>query len=275
MQVYKNLDVGTAKATAEQLSAAPHHLVDFLQPNEPYNVQLFVKYAKNAISDIISRGKLPIIAGGTGLYIESLINGISFTDQAENKDIKAQLTKELEENGREYMYHILEEIDPEYAQAVHPNNYVRVLRGIELYRLTGKTMSQQLISSKPAQKPYDSLLIGLNYKNRDSLYNNINLRVDEMVNQGILAEAEYVYKNKDNFLNSAAAIGYKEFFPLFEGEETLEKCTEALKQASRNYAKRQLTWFNRMKDINWFMVEDEDYKEKAASLTENFLTGKN
>ncbi|MEG2192626.1 MAG: tRNA (adenosine(37)-N6)-dimethylallyltransferase MiaA [Oscillospiraceae bacterium] len=273
MQVYKNLNIGTAKATKAEQEAVPHHLVDFLQPEQPYNVQIFIDCAKAAIAEITSKGKLPIIVGGTGLYIESLINGIIFTYQDENKQVKEQLNKELQEYGNEHMYELLCEIDPQYAKTVHKNNYVRVLRAIEIYRLTGKRMSEQLVNSRPQEKPYNSLLIGLNYTDRQSLYGNINFRVDYMMYHGIIEEAEYVYKNKDAFITSASAIGYKEFFPYFKGENTLEECAEKLKQASRNYAKRQLTWFNRMSDINWFMIEDESYKQRACELTKKFITG--
>ena len=271
MQVYRKLDVGTAKATAEEQAAAPHHLVDILDPDQPYNVQQFAEMASQAIEDISSRGKLPIIVGGTGLYIESLINGIKFSDQPDNSAIKAQLQQELTENGKEYMYNILESIDPEYAKTVHPNNTVRVLRAIEIFRLTGHNMSWQLENSKPEEKPYDTLLIGLNFADRAGLYDNINYRVDLMMDQGILDEAKYVYENKDNFKTCVSAIGYKEFFPFFQGESTLSECVDKLKQASRNYAKRQLTWFNRMKEIKWLYIDKEDYKVSAEILAEKFL----
>lgn len=271
MQVYKELDIGTAKATKEEQAVAPHHLVDILDPQQPYNVQQFVEMARKAIDDITSRGKLPIIVGGTGLYIESLINGIKFSDQPDNNAIKEQLQQELTEYGKEHMYNILQEIDPEYAATVHKNNTVRVLRAIEIYRLTGHNMTWQLKHSKPLEKPYDALLLGLNFEDRAKLYDNINLRVDIMMDQGVLKEAEYVFENKESFKTCVSAIGYKEFFPYFEKEKSLEECVDKLKQASRNYAKRQLTWFNRMKEINWLFIDREDYKTKARIITERFL----
>ena len=271
MQVYRKLDVGTAKATTEEQSKAPHHLVDILDPSEPYNVQLFVEKANEKIEDITSRGKLPIIVGGTGLYIESLINGINFSDQPDNTEMKNQLKEELDEKGSEYMYGVLKEIDPEYAEKVHPNNTVRVLRAIEIYRLTGHTMTWQLNNSKPKEKPYDSMLIGLTFEDRQKLYDNINYRVDLMMEQNVLDEAKYVYDNRDTFKTCVSAIGYKEFFPYFEEEKTLEECVEKLKQASRNYAKRQLTWFNRMKEVNWLMIDKVDYKQSAVNLVQEFL----
>ncbi|MBQ6929436.1 MAG: tRNA (adenosine(37)-N6)-dimethylallyltransferase MiaA [Oscillospiraceae bacterium] len=272
MQVYKNLDIGTAKATKEEQSKAKHHLVDFLNPDEPYNVELFTRLAKEKIEDISGRGKLPIIAGGTGLYIESLVNGISFTDQPTDKTVRAGLEKQLEEHGKEYMYQQLVDIDPEYAAGVHQNNAVRVIRALEIYYTTGVTMTQQIAASKPKEKPYDVLFLATGFKDRSKLYENIEKRVDIMVDLGVLAEAEYVFKNKETFVNSAAAIGYKEFFPYFYGTQSLQQCIDELKKASRHYAKRQLTWFNRMENINWLYVDgEEDYKQTALTLTESFL----
>lgn len=276
MQVYKNLDVGTAKATIEEQSAAKHHLVDFLQPCEEYNVEIFTRKAKEKIEEICGENKLPFIVGGTGLYIESLVNGITFTEQKSDKTVKNNLEKLLAENGKDWLYEKLVEIDPQYAKSVHPNNYVRVIRALEIFYTTGITMSQQIANSKPVQKPYDYLIIGLNFKERAKLYQNIDKRVDIMVQQGVLQEAEYVYKNKNTFINSSAAIGYKEFFPYFENEQSLQECIDVLKKSSRHYAKRQLTWFNRMKDVNWiYLDEDYNYKEKAISMVKEFLDGKN
>jgi len=275
MQVYKNLDIGTAKATKEEQAVAKHHLVDFLEPDQPYNVEIFTRLAREKIEEISARGTLPIIAGGTGLYIESLVNGITFTDQPEGKAVRNLLEKQLEEKGKEWMYNQLVQIDPEYAATVHPNNAVRVVRALEIYHTTGVTMTQQIAASQPKEKPYDVLFLATGFKERSKLYENIEKRVDVMVEQGVLKEAEYVYKNKEKFINSAAAIGYKEFFPYFEGTQSLKECTDELKKASRHYAKRQLTWFNRMSNINWLYVDGaEDYKEKATKLTENFLNGR-
>ena len=271
MQVYKNLDIGTAKATKKEQARAVHHLVDFMEPEEPYNVQKFCRLAADCIDDITSRDKLPIIAGGTGLYLESLINGVKFGRQPDNSIVKDKLRQELRENGTEYMYNQLVDIDPEYAKTVHPNNTVRVLRAIEIYKLTGHNMSYQIKNSVPRQQPYDSLLIGLNFNDRSKLYDNINRRVDLMVRQGIVAEAKYVYDNRDVFKTSAAAIGYKEFFPYFENKETLEECCEKLKQSSRNYAKRQLTWFRRMSKVNWLYIDEDDCKKLGEELVRKFL----
>ena len=274
MQVYKNLDIGTAKATAEEQAKAPHHLVDFLNPEEPYNVEIFTRLAKDKIDEITSRGNVPIITGGTGLYIESLVNGITFTEQDADKTVRNDLEAKLQENGKEWLYEQLVNIDPDYAVSVHPNNTVRVIRALEIYYTTGVTMTQQIAASKPAEKPYDVLFLATNFTDRAKLYENIDRRVDIMVGLGVLHEAELVYDNKETFVNSAAAIGYKEFFPYFEQQKSLDECITDLKTASRHYAKRQLTWFKRMENINWLMVDGEtDYKELAVKLTEEFLNG--
>lgn len=272
MQVYKHLDIGTAKATKEEQAVAKHHLVDFLEPDEPYNVEIFTRLAKEMIEEITSRGKLPIITGGTGLYIESLVNGITFTDHPEDKSVRIKLEEALEEHGKEWLYQQLADVDPEYAVGVHPNNTVRVIRALEIYHTTGVTMTQQIAQSKPAEKPYDVLFLATGFIDRSKLYENIEKRIDIMVQAGVLSEAEYVYKNKDKFINSAAAIGYKEFFPYFEGVQNLHQCIDELKKASRHYAKRQITWFKRMENINWLYVDgEEDYKQTAHKLTEKFL----
>lgn len=274
MQVYKNLDIGTAKATDEEQQTAPHHLVDFLDPSEPYNVEIFTRLAKDKIEEISKRGNVPFIVGGTGLYIESLVNGITFTEQKSDKSIRNKLEQQLAENGNEWLHQQLVDIDPEYAVTVHPNNAVRVMRALEIYYTTGVTMTQQIAASKPKEKPYDVLFLATGFLDRAKLYENIDKRVDIMVNLGVLDEAKYVYENKDIFVNSAAAIGYKEFFPYFENVQSLDECIDNLKKGSRHYAKRQLTWFNRMEDINWLYIDgEEDYKEKAVLLAEEFLKG--
>ncbi len=272
MQVYKKLDVGTAKATKEEQKKAKHHLIDILEPCEDYNVQKFTELANKKIEEILNKGKIPIIVGGTGLYIESLINGIKFTSEEKKDDsIKKELEEILKTKGKEHLYKMLEEIDPKYAKTVHMNNYVRVIRGIEIFKTTGKTMSFQLENSIPKEKPYNSFIIALTTKNRQTLYDKINLRVDMMINEGVLEEAKYVFDNKEVFKTSAAAIGYKEFFEYFTNDKTLEECTELLKQFSRNYAKRQLTWFNRMENINWIFTDEDNVLDVSNKMLDEFL----
>lgn len=263
MQIYQGLDVGTAKVTQEEMQGVPHHMVGFLSPEKAFSVADFVAMADEQIREIWSRKKLPILVGGTGLYIESLLNGIQFSEQKSDPALRQQLEQRAEQEGALQMHHELETIDPEYAASVHPNNVGRVLRALELYYTTGVTMTQQRAQSLPSEKPYDSLLFCLSFADRAVLYERIDRRVDLMMEQGILQEAELVYQNQEQYRTAAQAIGYKEFFPYLSGETALEPCIEKLKQASRNYAKRQLTWFRRMQQAVWLDPSEENMMEQA------------
>ena len=260
MQIYKGLRVGTAQATPEEMKGVPHHLVGFLPPEERFSVADYVRHAGECIAQITARGRVPIVAGGTGLYISSLVNGIDFTPDKADPAVRARLETELTEQGIGPLYARLQQVDPECAAKLHPNNHGRVL---ELYEQTGETMSCRLARSRPAQQPYRALLIGLNMPERAQLYARIDARVDAMLAHGLLEEARLVYANRDAYHTAAQAIGYKEFFPYFEGASELESCVLALKQATRNYAKRQLTWFRRMPDVLWLHPEDADVLEQA------------
>ncbi|WP_235983092.1 tRNA (adenosine(37)-N6)-dimethylallyltransferase MiaA [Gemmiger gallinarum] len=273
MQIYKGLDVGTAKVTPEEMQGIPHHLIDILTPDELFSVAEFTARADAAIRDITARGKLPLIVGGTGLYISSLLNGVSFAPQKEDLAFRAALQARIDNGEGQAVYEELCRLDPDYARTLHPNNTHRVIRALELYHLTGHTMSEQRAASLPAQKPYRALCICLTCADRAELYRRIDLRVDRMVEAGILPEAEYVWHNRDRFRTAAQAIGYKEFFPYFEGTGTLEQCTDKLKQASRNYAKRQLTWFRRQADAVWLEIERPDTPQRAGELVRQFLAG--
>ena len=257
MQIYRGLDIGTAKATAAEQAAAPHHLVDILDPSQRYSAADFVKQAAGCIQDITARGKLPIITGGTGLYIESLIKGVRFTEQPFDPALRLRLEEEAARLGPAEMHRRLAAVDPEYAAGLHPNNQGRVLRALELYEQTGCTMTQQLRQSLPQRPPYDALVLALDFPDRQTLYDRINLRVEQMVEQGVLEEARLVYENRDTFQTAAQAIGYKEFFPYFERSASLESCVAALQQATRRYAKRQLTWFRRMENVHWLNAQDQ------------------
>lgn len=250
MQIYKGMDVATAKPTVEEMHGIPHHLIDFVDPDESYSVARYVEDAQCVIDDVVSRGKLPIIVGGTGLYVDSLLGGISFSDQPENECMRAKLTSEAEKFGNLYMHQRLTEIDPEYAKTLHPNNVGRVIRAIEIFELTGKTMSQQLAESKVTPSRYSAVTIGIDFNDRQVLYDRINLRVDLMLENGILEEAKQFYSMHDA-KTSAQAIGCKEFLDYFSGEKSLEECVEHLKMQTRRYAKRQLTWFRRNAETHW------------------------
>lgn len=266
MQIYKGLRIGTAQPTPEEMQGIPHHLVDFLDPQKVFSVADFVKLAAQKIEEITSRGRVPIIAGGTGLYISSLVDGIRFTEDKSDPSVREQLQERLAAEGIEPLYAQLAAIDPEYAQKVHPNNHGRVLRALEIYMQTGETMSERLANSRSAEKPYDAMIVGLNTPERARLYERIDRRVDLMLEQGILEEAHTVYEHRDTYRTAAQAIGYKEFFPYFEGTQELSECASALKQASRNYAKRQLTWFRRMDGITWLEAGSEKTPDQIAEM---------
>ena len=271
MQVYRGLSVGTAKATEEERAGVCHHLLDFLNPEEPYSVAEFVEMAAGLIPKITGRGHLPLVVGGTGLYITSLLHGIAFAPQRSDPELREELQQEAEEQGAQALYERLRQIDPEYAAKVHPNNLPRVIRALEVFRLTGRKMSEEQRQSRPETPPYRSLCLCLTYRDRAELYRRIDLRVDKMLELGILEEAETVWLHKAEYRTAAQAIGYKEFFPYFEGTQSLAACTAALKQATRRYAKRQLTWFRHQNDAQWLYVDEEDAFGRAAELIQNFL----
>ena len=271
MQIYKGLDVGTAKVTQEETCGIPHHGVDILTPDKTFSVADFTAMAAELEQQISARGNLPILVGGTGLYVQSFLYGVRFAEEKAPTGLREQLTAELAEKGGATMYEELRSVDPESAAAIHPNNQVRVLRALEHYRATGKKLSEQKADSLPPERPYRSLILGLDFPDRAGLYRRIDLRVDKMLDAGILQEAEYVWQNRETFRTAAQAIGYKEFFPYFEGAAPLEACTEKLKQASRNYAKRQLTWFRHMDGVVWLDAGAPDAAETALRKTEEFL----
>lgn len=271
MQIYKGLDVGTAKATKEEMEGVPHHLMDFLPPEQTFSVADFVEAANREVKAIAARGRLPILVGGTGLYIESFLNGVRFAEQKADPALREKLEQEAAGLGLEAMHQKLAAVDPDYAATVHPNNVGRVVRALELYYATGKTMSRQRAESLPETPPFDSLVFCLAPADRAQLYRRIDLRVDHMLEAGILEEAKLVFENRGRYRTAAQAIGYKEFFPYFEGTAELAACADKLKQASRNYAKRQLTWFRRMENVIWLDPGDETILQQAeTTVREHF-----
>lgn len=265
MQIYKQLSVGTAKATVEEMQGIPHHLMDFLSPDEVFSVADYVKAAHACIAQIASRGKLPILVGGTGLYIQSLLQGVVFSPQKTDPEMRAALQARLVQQGIGPLYEELCAVDPVYAATLHPNNHGRVLRALELYLHTGKTMSEQLAQSLPARRPYRSTIACLNFANRNRLYARIDARVQQMMAGGLLDEARLVYDHREAYRTAAQAIGYKEFFPYFEENALLSACVAALQQASRNYAKRQLTWFRRMEGVHWLQADSATLCDEIVS----------
>lgn len=271
MQIYKNLDVGTAKPSIEERQGVPHYLLDFLPPETPYSVADFTAAADPLIQEITARGKLPLVVGGTGLYITSLLNGTAFAPEKTDPAIRARLQERAEAEGGAALYAELQSIDPDYAAQVHPNNLPRVIRALELYAATGRRMSEERVNARPAEPPYRSLCLCLTCRDRAVLYDRIERRVNLMLENGVLAEAKQVYDHRDTYRTAAQAIGYKEFFPYFEGTGSLDECTARLKQATRNYAKRQLTWFRRQNDAVWLYIDEENVLDRACELVREFL----
>ena len=270
MQIYKNLDVGTAKPSAEERQGIPHYLLDFLPPETPYSVADFTAAADPLIRDITARGRLPLVVGGTGLYITSLLSGMAFAPEKTDPAIRARLQALADTEGGATLYAELQRIDPDYAAQVHPNNLPRVIRALELFEATGRRMSDQRREARPAEAPYHALCLCLTCRDRAVLYSRIDRRVDEMVENGVLDEARQVYDHRDAYRTAAQAIGYKEFFPYFEDTANLTECTERLKQATRNYAKRQLTWFRRNPQLCWLrMTGQEDFAQILAAARQN------
>lgn len=262
MQIYKEMNIATAKPDENEKEGVPHHLMDFLPPSELYSVADYVAGAKKAIEDVHARGKLPIIAGGTGLYVDSLLKGIRFSEEKFDPQLREELNREYEESGLEHMLKRLEEVDPQsYERLRAEKNPKRILRALEIYLSTGVTMSRQIENSLPKEAPYDAVKIGLKYADRQKLYDRINLRVDRMMEQNLLEEAKQVL-SKPLGATAVMAIGYKELAPYLNGEKTLEECVEHLKQETRRYAKRQLTWFGRDKEIQWILTDQcRDFEE--------------
>lgn len=254
VQIYKKLDIGSAKPTKEEMDGIPHHMIDIIEPNDSFSVCDFVTRAKDDIKDILSRGKLPIIAGGTGLYISSLVDNVSFTEAETDLTLRDELIKKAEKIGAEALYSELEKIDPESAKRIHPNNIKRVIRALEIYYQTGKTMTQQNELSKLTESPYTYKMFALS-SDRELIYERINKRVDVMVDDGLFDEVSSLLNagiTRD--MQSMQAIGYKEIVSFFEGALTKDEAIEAVKQNSRRYAKRQLTWFRRDERYLWLDI---------------------
>ena len=271
MQIYKNLDVGTAKPTAQEQQGIPHHLLGFLPPETPFSVADFTAAADPLVREISAHGKLPLVVGGTGLYITSLLNGVAFAPEKLDPTIRARLQAQAEAEGGAALYAQLQAVDPDYAAQVHPNNLPRVIRALELFEATGRKMSEERVNARAAEPPYRALCLCLTCRDRAALYDRIGRRVDLMVENGVLDEARQVYDHRDSYRTAAQAIGYKEFFPYFEGTASLDDCTERLKQATRNYAKRQLTWFRRQNDAVWLYLDEENVVDHACALVRAFL----
>lgn len=273
MQIYKKMNIATAKPTKEEMRGIPHHLIDFVEPTESYSVARYKTDAQNAIEDITSRGKVPIIVGGTGLYIDSLLENIEFFDAEVDESLRQKLYERAEAEGAEKLYSELSEIDPKSAEKIHSNNIKKVIRALEIYYATGRKISEQVDLSRLSGTPYECVIIGLTSNDRQYLYDRINRRVDKMLELGLLEEAKEFY-SVYGVKTANQAIGYKEILPYLKGEKSLEECVEHLKMQTRRYAKRQLTWFRRNEKIKFLSIDELDKDGLFNAATEIIDSGR-
>ena len=266
MQLYRGMDIGTAKPTKEEMQGIPHHMLDFLDPREDYSVSRYVQDADRCVQDILARGKPVILVGGTGLYIDSLILGRQFAPYPETGRREA-LTRQAQEQGIETVLAQLREVDPEAAAALHPSNQKRIIRALEVYQETGKTITEHNRLSKLRPPKYHPLWLGLTFSRRQTLYDRIDRRVEEMLKAGLVDEVRrLVESGVPEKATALQAIGYKELLGMLRGECTLEEAKASIQLLSRRYAKRQLTWFRRNPDVHWIEAE--------APWEEIFLTAR-
>lgn len=275
MQIYKGMDIATAKPTTVEMDGIKHHLIDFVDVREQYSVSAYCNDAKKVFDEIIEKGKIPVIVGGTGLYIDSFLSNTKFFESASSESIRKELLSEAEKYGIESLYEQLKEIDPVAAENIHPNNVVRVVRALEIYKTTGKTLTEQNQLSHTTESDISPLYIGINYSDRERLYERINLRVDLMLQNGLLDEAKDFFKQTPS-KTAFNAIGYKELKPFIDGENSFELCVENLKRETRRYAKRQITWFKRNKNINWVyadLLSAEGLKDSVDKIIKKYMEG--
>ena len=255
MQIYKEMDIGTAKPTKEEMQEIPHYMINTIFPNERYSVADYKKDAKKAIREIIKKGKVPIIVGGTGLYVDSLIYEIEYPDIKFDEKYRQELEEQVRKDGLEKLYNKAKKIDPEAMLKISSNDKKRILRVLEIYKATGKTKTEQERKSTEKEPEFDYLVYGLNMP-REKLYERINLRVDIMIKQGLIKEVEEIYKKYNEFPTAMQGLGYKEVVEYLEGHLTKEEMIEKIKQETRRYAKRQMTWFRKNKQTIWLDTEN-------------------
>ena len=269
MQVYRHMDIGSAKVTPEEMDGVPHHLIDVLEPEEEFNVVVFQKLAKEALTGIYERGHIPIIVGGTGFYIQALLYDIDFTENDGDTAIRRELEKLAQTQGAGCLHQMLQEIDPESAAAIHQNNVKRVIRAIEFYRQTGKKISLHNEQEREKQSPYQFLYYVLD-TDRKTLYERIDRRVDLMMEHGLVDEVKHLADmgcTRD--MVSMQGLGYKEILDYLSGEIPLEEAVYILKRDTRHFAKRQITWFKRERDVRW--LELEQFQNDRKKVLEHIL----
>ena len=268
MQIYKDMDIGSAKVTLDEMQGIKHYLIDNVYPNERYSVANYKQDAKNAIEEILKKGKTPIVVGGTGLYIDSLIYEIEYKDIVINEEYRKELEKIRDEQGLEILYKKALEIDPEAMEKISHNDFKRITRILEIYEATGKTKTQQEAESRLNEIPYNYKVFAINY-DREKLYERINKRVDIMLEKGLIQEVKNLLEKYNEFPTAMQGLGYKEVKQYFDGELLKEEMIEKLKQESRHYAKRQFTWFRKNKQTIWINGEDDIQKNISIILEES------
>ena len=256
MQIYKDMDIGTAKPTKEEMQGIRHYLIDFVSPDERYSVADYKQDAKKAIKEILNKGKVPIIVGGTGLYVDSLIYEIEYPNIEFDEKYREKLEKEVEEKGLEELYEKAKEVDIEAIKKISKNDKKRILRILEIYHATGKNKTEQEIKKKKKEVEFDYKVYALNW-DREKLYERINKRVDIMIEQGLIEEVKNVYEKYNEFPTAMQGLGYKEVVEYLENKTTKEEMVEKIKQETRRYAKRQMTWFRKNKQTIWLNAEEE------------------
>ena len=256
MQIYKDMSIGTAKVTEEEKAGIEHYLVDYVEPTERYNVSRYKKDATEAINKIIAKGKVPIVVGGTGLYINSLVYGINYPEIETDLDYREELEKRVEKEGNESLYDEAYKIDEEATKKISKQDKKRIFRILEIYKETGKTKTEIEKESRKEENPFDFYVFAIDFP-RDILYERINKRVDIMIENGLVQETKKLLeKYGENLLTSMQAIGYKELIPYIKGEEELEIACDRIKQETRHYAKRQITWLKKIENIHWISGTD-------------------
>ncbi len=277
MQIYRSMDVGTAKPTPEEQALVPHHLIDILEPEQPFSVNDYVVAAEAAVQDILRRGKLPVLCGGTGLYLDAFLRGGEAETPASDPAVVAELSKILEAEGADALHAMLAAVDPESAATVHKNNTRRVLRALEIHRVTGVPKSEWDRRSKELPPRYRACVLGLAYAEREILYSRIERRVDQMIDMGLVEETQRLLERGvfEVSRTAAGAIGYKELLPYCRGECTLEEAVAELKTATRRYAKRQMTWFGAKPYVRWISADHEKQPrnyEEIVNISLNLIS---
>ena len=266
MQLYKYMDIGSAKPTPEERALVPHHLVDEVDPSESFSVYEYQKRARAAIEDIFSRGKTPVIAGGTGLYVNSLIYDMDFSERPDDNSFRKEMEALAEKEGSEALHRLLSEKDPEAGKRIHPNNTKKIIRALEILE-EGQDRVRSFEESFVKTKDYDFCIVGLT-RDREELYDRINRRVDILIGQGLVEEVKSLEKKglTENDI-SMKGIGYKEVFSYLHGEYDLDEAIRIIKRNTRRYAKRQLTWFRRYEDIHWINLSEVSHEEALEEIT--------